>query len=279
LPAYYGMSGRIIVVFSLIIALVSSSCNEFSKIQKDPDPNKKYAKAKEYYAKGDYVKAQMLFDELYIQLRNTDKGEDVLYHLAFSNYHLEDYILAGYQFKVFYRSYPLSTKAEECLYMSAYCHYLVSPVYSLDQYDTYLAIDQFQYFVQMFPKSDRVKECNKLIDVMHIKLQKKKFEIAKLYLNINDFKAAITSFNELLREYPDSKYREESMYLLVKAKYGLAKNSIDEKKEGRINDALKQADLFLLSFPESEWTDEVKDLKDDILKLQKEFNDDKKSNN
>lgn len=279
MPAYYGMSGRIIVVFSLILALVGSSCNEFSKIQKEPDPNKKYAKAKEYYAKGDYVKAQMLFDELYIQLRNTDKGEDVLYHLAFSNYHLEDYILAGYQFKVFYRSYPLSEKAEECLYMSAYCHYLVSPVYSLDQYDTYLAIEQFQYFVQMFPKSDRVKECNKLIDVMHVKLQKKKFEIAKLYLNINDFKAAITSFNELLREYPDSKYREESMYLLVKAKYGLAKNSVEEKKEGRINDALKQADLFLLSFPESEWTDEVKGLKDDILKLQKEFNDDKKSNN
>jgi outer membrane protein assembly factor BamD len=273
------MAGRIIIAFTLVLALFGSGCNEFSKLQKSNDLNLKYTKAKEYYGTGDYVKAQMLFDELYAVMRNTDKGEDVLFYLAYSNYQLGDYILAGYQFRVFYRNYPLSTRAEECLYMSAYCHYLISPVYSLDQYDTYLAIEQFQYFVQMFPASERVKECNKLIDMLHLKLQKKQFEIAKMYLNINDYKAAITSFESLLREYPDTKYREESMYLLIKARYYLALNSVEEKKEQRIKDATTQYNLFHAEFPESEFGSEAISLNERIQKLQIKFNEDKKSRN
>lgn len=273
------MAGRIIIAFTLILALFGGGCNEFSKIQKSTDLNLKYTKAKEYYGTGDYVKSQMLFDELYAVMRNTEKGEDVLFYLAYSNYQLGDYILAGYQFRVFYRSYPLSTRAEECLYMSAYCHYLISPVYSLDQYDTYLAIEQFQYFVQMFPNSERVKECNKLIDVLHLKLQKKQFEIAKMYLNIYDYKAAISSFELLLHDYPDTKYREECMFLMIRAKYYLAINSVEAKKEQRIKDAALQYNLFAAEFPESEFTGDAKSLNEKILKLQSDFNEDKKSKN
>ncbi|HTF05423.1 MAG TPA: outer membrane protein assembly factor BamD [Bacteroidia bacterium] len=271
------MAGRLFIAFSLIFALLAGGCNGFSKIQKSTDLNLKFTKAKEYYASGDYVKAQMLFDELYAVMRNTNNGEDVLFYLAYSNYKLGDYILAGYQFRVFYRSYPLSARAEECLYMSAYCHYLISPSYSLDQYDTYLAIDQFQYFVQMFPNSERVKECNKLIDALHEKLQKKQFEIAKMYLNISQYKAAITSFEILLHDYPDSKYREESMFLLIKAKYYLAVNSIEEKKEQRIKEALTQYNSFAAQFPESEFSGDAKTFYDKIIKLQNDFNEDKKS--
>lgn len=272
------MAGRLFIAFSLVLALLSNGCNEFSKIQKSTDLNLKYTKAKEYYAKEEYVKAQMLFDELYAVMRNTDKGEDVLFYLAYSNYQMGDYILAGYQFAVFYRTYPLSTRAEECLYMSAYCHYLISPAYSLDQYDTYLAIERFQYFVQMFPNSTRVQECNKLIDVLYAKLQKKQFEIAKLYLNIGDYKAAVTSFDLLLHDYPDTKYREETMFLLIKAKYYLALNSIEAKKEQRINEAQTQYNNFAREYPESEFTNDAQSYQQKINELRDNFNKDKKSN-
>lgn len=271
------MYGRVIIAFSLILTLFAGSCNEFSKIQKSTDIEAKYKAAKDYFAKGEYVKAQLLFDELYSVVRNTDKGEDVLFHLAYSNYHTGDKILAGYQFAVFYRTYPLSPRAEECLYMSALCHYQISPSYSLDQYDTYIAIERFQYFVQMFPNSDRVKECNKLIDDLHEKLDKKRFEIAKMYLNIGDYKAAITALELLLHDSPGTKFREESMYLLVKAKYYLALNSIDEKKEKRINDAQTQYNTFSKDYPESEYSEDAKSFQDKINKLRDDFNEDKKS--
>ena len=271
------MRSKLIIAFSLILTLFAGSCNEFSKIQKSTNVEEKFKKAKEYYDKGEYVKSQLLFDELYSVCRNTEKGEDVLYFLAYSNYHQKDYILSGYQFAVFYRTYPLSARAEECLYLSALCHYEIAPSYSLDQYDTYLAIERFQYFTQMFPNSDRVKECNKLIDELHERLDKKQFEIAKMYLNIGDYKAAIASLDLLLHDSPGTKYREESMYLLVKAKYYLALNSIEEKKEQRINEAAKQYDLFAKEYPESEWSDKAKEFQDKINQLREDFQKDKKS--
>lgn len=273
------MSGRLFIAFSLILTLFACSCNEFNKIQKSTNIEEKFTKAKEYFAKGEYVKAQLLFDELYAVVRNTDKGEDVLYYLAFSNYHTNDYILAGYQFAVFYRTYPLSARAEECLYMSALCHYKISPSYSLDQYDTYIAIERFQYFVQMFPNSERVKECNKLIDDLHEKLDMKQFEIAKMYLNIGDYKAAITSFDLLLHDSPGTKYREEATFLLIKAKYYLALNSVEQKKEQRINEAQTQFNAFTKEYPESEYTDEAKSYQEKINTLRDSFNKDKKSRN
>ncbi len=271
------MSGRIFIAFSLILTLFAGSCSEFNKIQKSTDINEKYNKAKEYYAKGEYVKAQLLFDELYGQVRNTEKGEDVLFYLAYSNYYMGDQILAGYQFAIFYRTYPLSTRAEECLYMSAKCHYEIAPSYSLDQYDTYLAIERFQYFVQMFPNSTRVGECNKLIDELHVRLDEKQFEVAKLYLNIGDYKAAIAAFDLLLKDSPTTKFREESMYLLVKAKYYLALNSIEEKQEQRINAAQTQYNLFAKEYPESEYEEDAKSYQEKINKLREDFQNNKKS--
>lgn len=271
------MSGRLFIAFSLIIALFAGSCNSFSKIQKSTNLEDKYKAAKDYYAKEEYVKAQLLFDELYAVMRNTDKGEDVLYYLAYSNYKMGDYILAGYQFAVFYRTYPLSTRAEECLYLSAVCHYQISPSYSLDQYDTYLAIERFQYFVQMFPNSTRVADCNKQIDILHDKLDKKQFEIARMYLNIGDYKAAIASFEQLLHDAPATKYREESVYLLIKAKYFLALNSIEAKKEQRINDAQAQYNTFVKEYPESEYMDDANSYQEKINKLREDFENDKKS--
>lgn len=271
------MSGRLLIAFSLILSLFAGSCNEFNRIQKSTNIEEKFNKAKEYFAKEEYVKAQLLFDELYAVVRNTDKGEDVLYYLAYSNYHSGDFILAGYQFAVFYRTYPLSTRAEECLYMSALCHYKISPSYSLDQYDTYIAIERFQYFVQMFPNSERVKECNKLIDDLHEKLDMKQFEIGKMYLNIGDYKAAISSLELLLHDSPGTKYREEVTFMLIKAKYYLALNSIEAKKEQRINDAQAQYNAFAKEYPESEYTDEAKSYQEKINNLRDDFNNDKKS--
>lgn len=266
-----------IALVSLIVLLLAGSCNEFSKLQKNGTSEQKYDKALVYYANGDYVKSQMLLDELYPLLRTTDKAENIAYHLAYSNYNLGDYIMAGYQFRSYYRSFPLSPRAEECLYMSAYCHYLNSPPFSLDQTDTYQAINEFQYFVQQFPESKRIPECNKLIDLMYEKLQKKEFLIAKQYLQISDYKAAISSLELLLKNYPATKYREEACYLLVKARYELAKNSIATKKAQRLEDALVEYKKFTTAFPISPFTDEAEQIRKNIVQMQTALSNEQKT--
>ncbi|GAB4143252.1 MAG: hypothetical protein Fur0041_18330 [Bacteroidia bacterium] len=267
---------RALYIFIILIGLLFS-CNDFNKLQKSQDLELKYTRAVEYYQKGDYVKAQLLFDELYAVFRSTAKGEDVMFYLAYCNYKLGDYILAGYQFRLFYRSFPLSQRAEECLYMSAYCHYLNSPPYTLDQQDTYAAIEEFQYFVQSYPNSPRVKECNKLIDDLRAKIEKKKYELVKLYLNIGDYKATIVAVDLLLQEFPASKHREELMFFKFKAKYLLAENSVESKKEDRVNDCIAEYKLFSAAYSISEFSGEAKGYYEKALKLHKKIEEDKKT--
>ncbi|MCU0434586.1 MAG: outer membrane protein assembly factor BamD [Bacteroidia bacterium] len=269
---------QIAFIFVVFALLLSGGCNEFNRIQKKGSQDEKYEKALEYYGKGDFVKAQMLLDELYPQMRTTAKAENIAYHLAFCNYNIGDYIMAGYQFRSYFRSFPLSPRAEECLYMSAYCHYLNSPPFSLDQTDTYQAIQEFQYFIQQFPNSKRIPECNKLIDKMYEKLQKKEFLIARQYLKIGDYKAALTAFEQLIKTYPATPYREEAMYLSLEARYQLALNSIDTKKEQRIKDTITEYQKFNTAFPVSPFSGDAKKIYDNTLQLQKDFQNQQKTN-
>ena len=66
-----------------------------------------------------------------------------------------------------------------------------------------------------------------------------------------------TSLTNSIKEYPDSKYREELMYYLLKAKYLLGENSIDEKKRERLNSALDEYFTFTDEFPTSKYRKEA----------------------
>ena len=64
-------------------------------------------------------------------------------------------------FSIFSNRYPLSEHREECDYMSAYCSYLNSPDPSLDQTYTYKALEEMQVFINKYPTSSRIPECNR----------------------------------------------------------------------------------------------------------------------
>jgi outer membrane protein assembly factor BamD len=135
--------------------------------------------------------------------------------------------------------------------MSAYCKYLESPKYSLDQTSTLEAINELQLFLDIFPNSERISECNKLIDELRGKLAKKEFEIAKMYLKMEEYLAAITTFDNLLKDFPDTAYKEESLFDLAKAHYYYALKSVETKKKERFQSAVEACDALIASYPES----------------------------
>ena len=92
---------------------------------------------------------------------------------------------------------------------------------------------------------------------MREKLVYKSYLSGKLYYDLADYRAAVISLTNSIKEYPDSKYREELMYYLLKAKYLLGENSIDEKKRERLNSALDEYFTFTDEFPESKYRREV----------------------
>jgi outer membrane protein assembly factor BamD len=213
----------------------------------------KFEKAVEYYQKKDYQRALTLLEGLLPIIKGTDKAEKGNYLYAYCYYETGDYILAGYYFGAFVKTFPRSQYIEEAEYKAAYCYYLDSPRYTLDQENTYKAIEAFQQFISKYPKTDRKQECENYITELRNKIEKKSFAASKLYFDMGNYKSAVISLKNTLKEFPDTEYREEILYLIVKASFLYAKNSIISKQEERFKDTMKECYPLLEEFPKSKY--------------------------
>jgi outer membrane protein assembly factor BamD len=141
--------------------------------------------------------------------------------------------------------------------MNAYCSYLLSPRPELDQSNTVEAIQEFQLFLTKYKNTTRADECKKYLIELREKLVDKSYLSAKLYFNLEDYKSAIVALNNSLIQYPDSKYREEILYLMVKSCYQYARNSIQIKQKERYQNTIDEYYSFATEFPNSKYMKEV----------------------
>ncbi|MBN1338497.1 MAG: outer membrane protein assembly factor BamD [Bacteroidales bacterium] len=263
-----------IVFFTLLLALLSGSCSKYQRLLKSGDNEKKLEMANEYFAREDYYRALSLYEQLLPVYRATEQAEQIYYNYAYAYFNQMDYVLASYYFKKFYKTFPRSKWAEECFFMSGFCKYKESPVYSLDQTNTYEAINELQLFANTFPSSERVEECNTLIDELREKLEKKSYEIAKLYLKMDRFEAAVTAFNNVIKDYPDTRFKEDVMFYIVSANYQYSQKSVPAKKEERFQKTVKSCLNFVASYPESKYSKEVNNMYETSLKVIKNKKED-----
>jgi outer membrane protein assembly factor BamD len=141
-----------------------------------------------------------------------------------------DYLMAAFHFKDYLRRYPQSQRAEEASFLSSKCYFLNSPVYNLDQTDSYLAIEDLEIFLNAYPNSKFQEEGNMMMDSLRNKLAKKDFNIALMYYNTGNHLAAQIAFNNLFKDFPSTNFYEEILYYLVKNSYEYAQKSVEGKK-------------------------------------------------
>lgn len=246
------------LVFGLLFCtLCCTSCNEFSRIIKSTDNELKYEVAMDYYDRKDYNHALQLFDLLQMAFRSTPKGELVSYRTAMCYYLTNDYEIAAYYFNKFVQNYPFSKDAEKAAYMNAYCSYLVSPIPSLDQTTTMSAISQLESFMERYPKSDSIARAQELLGNLHDKLEQKDYDICVLYYKMENYNAAITCFENLLKKYPNTSHREEVLCNMAMAFYDFAENSVPEKKRERYEACVERYNTLTYLFPDSPMLKEV----------------------
>lgn len=250
---------HVLLLSFTIIALTIAGCkSQFEKIRLSNDVAKKYQEAMRLYNKKNYAKALILFEDLSQKYRGRAEAEELNYHYALTLYKLKDYTTARYQFKSFADTYPTSKYAEECRYMSAYCYYLDSPAPSLDQENTYKAIDALQLFINFYPKSERATDAAKYIGLLRAKLEDKAYTNAKLYYNLGgtgvnavNYQSAVIALKNAQIDFPDIKYAEEMDLLIIKSQYEYARNSYEIRQEDRFNEAIAYADEFIEAHPQS----------------------------
>jgi len=245
-----------LILFSVTLIAMFQSC-DFNRAKKIQNPSNKYARAMEYYELGKYAKTQIMLEDVILSLRMTKEGEDALYKYADSYFHLKDFILAGYYFRKYVTDYPKAENAENAQFMSARCYYLDAPKSKLDQGATLTALQEFELFITKYPESQKIEECNKLVDELRDKLELKSYENARLYYDIGYYNAASIALKDNLKTYPDTKYKEEIYYLIVMSKYKYAKNSIITKQEERFNEVNVAFKRLIEKFPETKYLKEL----------------------
>ncbi|HQW68458.1 MAG TPA: outer membrane protein assembly factor BamD [Flavobacterium sp.] len=225
--------------FFVLIALVVffSSCNEYQKAMKSEDVSVKFDVASKLYEAGKYSKAIRLFEQIAPAYKGKPSAEKMFYMYSQSLYKTKQYYLAGYQFESFAASYPKSEKIEECAFLGAKCFSKLSPVYSLDQVDTYKAIDKLQNYIDEYPESPNLAEANLLVKDLREKLEKKAFEVAKQYNTISDHKSAIVALDNFVINYPGTPFKEKALYYKLDSAYNLAINSVPSKMQERLENA------------------------------------------
>ena len=250
----------------ILMALILSGCSKYQKLAKSGDNEAKYAAALDLYQKKDYDRALQLFQQLLNFYQGTEQGQKMQFYYAYCYYYQHDYTLASYYFKRFATTFPRSAEAEEALFMSAYSYFLDSPRSSLDQTSTYTAINELTLFKDKYPRSERVERCDELIGQLRDKLQKKDLDIADLYLRMEDYEAAITSYNNLLKDYPDTEHKEEILFKILKAGYYFANKSIKAKQEERYQSALDSYNELMFQYPETTYMKDAETIHENIQK-------------
>jgi len=252
---------RYILLLSALLITLSSCKTEFEKIRSTNDPVLIYKKGLKYYKDEDYAKARSLFELVIPFYRGKAEAEELFYKYAYAHYYLGEYILAAHYFSSFGKTFYNSDKREETVFMAAQSNLQMSPNHRLDQSHSKQAIEEFQTFMNRFPNSDRVDECNRIIDELRAKLELKAFEQGRLYYDLKNYNSSITSFQNMLKDYPDSKKVEEIRYLIVKSSFEWAEKSIFTKKQERFEETIKRANVFLKRNEKSKYKREINNIK------------------
>ena len=247
----------------IVSAMLLTGCaNEFNQVYKTSDYSYKYEYAKECFMKGKYTRAVTLLQDLVTLQKGTDNAQDSLYMLAMAQYLGKDYESAAATFKKYYSSYPKGVYAEMAQYYIGQSLYMSTPEPRLDQSQTVAAISAFQDYLDLFPDAKYKETAQNRLFALQDKLVQKEFYSAQLYYDLgqyfgnctnggNNYEACIITAQNALKDYPYTSMREKFALLIMKSKYELAQQSIEEKKFERFQDAEDECYGFINEYPDS----------------------------
>jgi outer membrane protein assembly factor BamD len=132
-----------------------------------------------------------------------------------------------------------------------------------------LAIGEFQSFLDNYPETPLKTQTQQMIFELQDKLIEKEYLSAKMYYDLgnyfgnctsggSNFQACIVTSQNALKDYPYGKRREDFAMLVLRAKYGLAQQSIETRKVERFRETIDEYYGFVNDYPESKYLKEAK---------------------
>jgi len=217
-----------------------------------------YAKAMKYYNNKAWLSAARIFEELLPLAIGTPLGDTIHFLFADSYFQNHDYQMAAFHFREYARRYPGTERTELAALNAIKAMFYNSPDYNLDQITTTYTIDDVTLFIQQYPHSKHIEECNEILDAMRDKLARKEMEMVKMYYQTGYYEAAQIMAKNFMKTYSASKYAPEVLYILLKNNYEFARKSVEQKKYYRYKDCVDAYETLQMQYPENNYLTESK---------------------
>lgn len=220
----------------------------------DQSAEEKFKYAKSLYDNEDYLEAVNEFSNIILQYPGNPVVDDAQFYLAQTRFKRKEYILAGYEYSKLIKNMPASEFVPEAQYMLADCYYMLSPDYTLDQRYTKNAVKEFQSFIDFFPTNEKVPDAEVKIHELNDKLAHKEYNTAYIYEKLEDYKAALIYYNNVIDIYHDTQYAPTAMY--KKIQLLVFRN--------RKAEAYDECNRFLTRYPNDDRAKELQELKNSL---------------
>lgn len=261
-----------------MLTVLLSSCGEYNKVLKGNSTEDKFNLAKTLYDKsietgkrGKMLKSLRLFEQIQPGMRGKPQNEIVSYYIANGNYEIGDFLISGYKFERFIKSFPDSDKLEEAAYKSADSYYQASPRYSLDQTDTYKAIDKLQIYLNAYPEGEHFNIANNHLAELRDKLEKKDYEIAKKLHHMEYWQPASHALNNFIDSNPGSKFNESAYFFKFESQFIYAQKSFKSIMRDRLDKANAYYIDYKERYPNGEYLEKANEYNEEMQSLYQEL--------
>ena len=205
--------------YLLLFIILLSSCapkkSEVDLADIKNELNKKFTHGKKLFNKKKYARAKDDFDYIILNDIGSEMGVEARYFQAESLFKLKQYTEAISSYNRFLDYSNDIQKTVHCRFRVCECYYNISNKHDRDQSNNDIALETLQMFIDDFPESDLLETAEDFILDLRLRKAKKIHETGRLYLKEKEFDSAIIYFNNVIDNYYDTYYSDESRISII----------------------------------------------------------------
>lgn len=234
----------------LLLGLAVAGCSgDTDKIITNKSITELYDDAYGEFEKENYDDAAEKFQMVETQYPASEWSADALIMAAYSQYLDDDFPGAILTADRFMRFHPGHRDVPYVLYLRGMCYYRqVSDVRREPGMSVY-ALQQFQQIVDRFPRSPYAENSKNKINILKNYIAGKVMYSARNDMRKENWASAITKFQSVITDAPETVMPEEAMYRLTEAYTAIG---LSEQADGF-------AEMLKLNFPDGKWAKKLKD--------------------
>ena len=237
---------RLLLVFTFIFSLYSCSKNNEKVIYEPKEkisPFQLYKEGIESFEKNDYFFASKKFSEAELNFEKVEYAAKSAIMSAYSLYGINFYDEALENLERYLKVYPADKHV-------VYAHFLIAVIYfeqisdEKKDIDPLLkANDKINFFLEKYPNTDYAIDLKFKKDLIENQLAAKELYIAKYYISIQKWVAAINRLKVIVKDYDKTIFIEEALHRLVEIHYYL----------GLVEEANRYASILGYNYNSGEW--------------------------